>query len=155
MQKYKCHVCYQQFSCYSSLTSHSSRKHKVNLTNLPFTNVCETLLQEANNINSTESQIIEEESLVLQPSNEKLLCDLKLKYTSKKFVPESTFNELLSDLCMVKDFNEIMGPSIITCSVNSNYDSLLKNEFSYIKPEKHYIYVLIKENLNKYLFVLS
>ena len=159
MQKYKCHVCYQQFSCYSSITSHSSRKHKLNLTNLPFKNVCETLLQEANNINVTESQIIEEESLVLQPSNKKLLCDLKLKYTSKKFVPESTFNELLSDLCMVKDFNEIMGPSIITCSVNSNYESLLKNEFSYIKPEKvflsntekHYIYVPIKENLNKYL----
>ena len=60
MQKYKCHVCYQHFSCYSSLTSHSSRKHKVNLTNLPFTNVYETLLQEANNINATESQIIEE-----------------------------------------------------------------------------------------------
>ena len=84
---------------------------------------------------------------------------MKLKYTSKKFVPEGTFNELLSDLCMVKDFNEIMGPSIITCSVNSNYESLLKNEFSYIKPEKvflsntekHYIYVPMKENLNKYL----
>ena len=65
--------CYQQFSCYSSLTSHSSRKHKVNLTNLPFTNVCETLLQEVNNINATESQIMEEESLVLQPSHERKL----------------------------------------------------------------------------------
>ena len=98
------------------------------------------------------------ESLVLQPSHEKLLCDLKLKYTSKKFVPESTFNDLLSNFCMVKYFNEIMGPSIIKCSVNSNYESLLKNEFSYKKPEKvfllnskKHIYVPIKENFNKYL----
>ena len=52
---------------------------------------------------------------------------------------------------MVKDFNEIMSLSITTCSVNLNYDILLKNEFPKIKPEKvflsntekHYIYVPI------------
>ena len=51
-----------------------------------------------------------------------------------------------------------MGPSITTCSVNSKYESLLKNEFSYIKLEKvflssseKHLYVPIKENLNKYL----
>ena len=87
MQKYKCHVCYQQFSCYSSLTSHSSRKHKVNLTNLTFTNVCETLLQEANNINATatESQIKEEENLVLKPSHER-----KFSLTTGSFHVKST-----------------------------------------------------------------
>ncbi|XP_065674336.1 uncharacterized protein LOC136091205 isoform X1 [Hydra vulgaris] len=102
---------------------------------------------------------MEAESLVVQPSYEKLLCDLKLKFTCRKFVPETTFNEILSDLCMIKDFNEIMGPSVVTCSVKSKYEFLLKNEFSYIIPEKvflsnsekHYIYVPIKENLKQYL----
>nr|XP_047137774.1 uncharacterized protein LOC124814282 isoform X1 [Hydra vulgaris] len=96
MQKYKCHVCYQQFSCYSSLTSHSSRKHKINLTNLPFTNMRVPISHEAITINA-ENQIMEVESLVLQQSYEKLFCDLKLKFTSRKFVPETTFNENLSD----------------------------------------------------------
>ncbi|XP_065663134.1 uncharacterized protein LOC136085719 isoform X3 [Hydra vulgaris] len=155
MQKYKCYVCYQQFLCYSSLTSHSSRKHKINLTNLPFTNIRDPLLNEDITINSTENQIMEAESLVVQPSYEKLLCDLK----PLSFVPETTFNEILSDLCMIKDFNEIISPSVVTCSVKSKYESLLKNDFFYITPEKvflsnsenHYIYVPIKKNLKQYL----
>lgn len=150
--KFKCHTCYQQFSCYSSLTAHVSRKHKFVLAKAPIVfppNPDEVDLEE----------IVQENVCPVPPSKESIMCDLKLKYTAKKFVPESTFNDILSDLIMIPEINEVMGKAIKICTVKSEYESFLSNEMSYVAPEKihlseqgkHYIYVPIKDNLREYL----